>query len=126
MEPVCTRCYLLLIKILTLAQVAYRWQRGGLRELLFHFLLYFVFEGVFEFAVLGGELGVTDEYVNGDDESAEEVQCEVCHRVTECFVPLQGYVLVGIDGARSGLHELLCVRVEEVVVGVFAYLPQRT
>ena len=96
------------------------------KVLLLHFLLYFVLYGVFEFVVLGGELGVADEYVEGDDESAEEVQCEVCHRVAECFVPLQGYVLVGIDGARSGLHELLCVGVEEVIVGVFAYLPQRT
>lgn len=85
-----------------------------------------MFEGVFEAGVLGGELGVADEYVNGDDESAKEIQCEVRHRVTECFVPLQGYVLVRVNGARSGLHELLCVGVEEVIVGVFAYLPQRT
>ncbi len=96
------------------------------KVLLFDFFLYFVFYGVFEFVVLGGELGVADEYVEGDDESAEEVQCEVGHRVTECLVPLQGYVLVRVNGARSGLHELLCVGVEDVIVGVFAYLPQRT
>ena len=96
------------------------------KELFLDFFLYFLLNGMFEFVVLGGELGMADEYVEGDDESAEEVQCEVRHRVTECFVPLQGYILVGIDRARSGLHELLCVGVEEVIVGVFAYLPQRT
>ena len=90
------------------------------------FFLYFVFDGVFEFAVLGGELGVPNQDVNGNDESAKEVQGEVRHRVTECLVTLQGDVFVRVNGARGGLHELLCVGVENVVVSVFAYLPQRT
>ena len=66
---------------------------------------------------------VSEKHIECDDETSDEVECEVGHGISECFVSCERDVAVGIDRARCGFHELLCVGSEEVVVCIFADFP---